>query len=209
MKSLIHLILLLPTVIATQSEAGPVNGELVVVHQVSADGSVLTPGKPHVVIVAEEEDDLDALLLEGFDFDDADVVSLCPVEAACARNPATTTITTTTTIATTNTATTTVDATVTGMEKEQNNEPKPRGKIPIPLPHEPKSPPPSQAGEGRPQDSLTRPNVARDDKNSGDDQTCLEVIVMRGEERCVIWRGKEKEDGSSQRIVRRKGLSRT
>lgn len=183
-KSLIHLVLLLPVVLATQAE--PITGELVVVHQVGTDGLIFGPGQPHVVIVAEEDDDLDALLLEGFDFGDAEVMSLCPVEAACARQPTTTAITTAAT-------TTIVTATVTDITTTVTNNG--GGDEPVP------SQTPSAPGKSQSRDHPI-PFIAQNDKNNIDNLTCLEVIVIRGEERCVVWKGKAREDGSSQRIVR-------
>lgn len=146
------LLLSLMTVMAAQLEI--VIGEIVVVHEVSANGSVMTPGRPHVVIVIEEDDELNALVLEGFDFEGNEVMSLCPVEAACARNP-----------------NASIDETVSGgseMESQKEN---------------------TQRQSG---------------KNGNDPQSCIEVIMIGDEERCVVWKGRERKDGSSRRIVRSK-----
>jgi hypothetical protein len=179
-KSLIHLLFLLPAVIATQPE--PINGELVVVYQVDTDGVVSSSGKPHVVIVAEEDDEVGALLLEGFDFDDAEVMSLCPVEAACARSPAVTTITVADVVVTTGT----------GGEEGNGSNP---------------SPPQDASGDSQSQAPPPSP-IARSGKNNTQSQVCLEVVVVRGEERCVVWKGKAREDGSSQRIVHNRRVDR-
>ena len=137
------------------------NGEVVTVHQVNTDGSAVAVGRPHVVIVAEEEDELDALLLQGFDFNEDEVITLCPVEAACARHP---------------------NAATEGAGKEEE--------------------------EGNDKQEVQGGNEARGEgKNASGAQACLEVIMVRGRDMCVVWKGREREDGSSQRIVRVKSVN--
>jgi hypothetical protein len=148
------LLLSLMTVMAASSES--VIGEIVVVYEVSASGSVMTPGRPHIaVIVVEEDDELNALVLEGFDFDGNEVMSLCPVEAACARNP--------------NVSTEEMDWEGNEMKESQKEN-----------------------------------NQRQVSKDGNDPPSCIEVIMMGGEEKCVVWKGRERKDGSSRRIVRSK-----
>ena len=185
-KSLIHLILLfLSVAIATQPDSA--SGELVVVvYQVAPDGTLIQPGMPHVVVVAEEDDDeLNQLLLEGFDFGNAEVVSLCPVEAACARQPA-------------NTAGPAVE--------EEGNESESTETARMYLPREHKAPPQVQniLRESQHRRYPAQVPFGRIDKNRGDGEGCVEVIVMGDERRCVVWRGQERKDGSSQRVMRTK-----